>query len=311
MHAVGPISLAERTLLRGVADGVVVYSRATGDHVLAMREDGTCVFLGEDGCAIHTPLGGRLKPAACRHFPLGLTATPTGWRATLEAKCPCATLGERPELTEETVREGLADRAGRLRPDFEIAHVTLRPGKTIDFEAYEALERDWLMRLEQGEDPASVLDRLPLAGRPHAHWAQLGRSYLSDPGHTRFHIAVRWMGAALVRLAGGEQAFEESRPWAAAFDRAEARASVPSDPGDVERTWIAESLWSLKWARRGSLEVARWELATRLAAARDIRAHLVAEGLRPDRAAAEAVMIADLVGDAPGWDDVVEALDVR
>jgi hypothetical protein len=52
---------------------------------------------------------------------------------------------------------------------------------------------------------------------------------------------------------------------------------------------------------------ARQDLATRLTVAREIVRLLVRDGVRPDRAAAEAVLISEMAGAAPLWSNVVRA----
>ena len=94
------------------------------------------------------------------------------------------------------------------------------------------------------------------------------------------------------------------RPWAAAFDRAQARSPKAGTSRDVFGDWIADEIWSLKWAEDYDFALARQELATRLTIAEDICARLREGGARADRAAAEAVMMVEVVGESDFWTEV-------
>ena len=69
------------------------------DYMLNTAADGGCVFLMADQrCSVHAQLGAEAKPDGCRRFPLGLAATPNGGRITTDHRCPCRTMGDRPEI---------------------------------------------------------------------------------------------------------------------------------------------------------------------------------------------------------------------
>ena len=103
-------------------------------------ESGTCIFLEENRCAVHEPLGGLLKPLACKQFPISLTATPAGGRITTEHKCPCRTLGERPALTVEDALPAVTQR-GKLAPVARVGTtVPVTYERSVPFAEYRAEE---------------------------------------------------------------------------------------------------------------------------------------------------------------------------
>jgi hypothetical protein len=74
--------------------------------------------------------------------------------------------------------------------------------------------------------------------------------------------------------------------------------------------WLADEIWSLKWAEDYDFALARAELATRFAIADDICTRLRKVGARADRAAAEAVMILEVVGESDYWTEVKDRIRV-
>src|SRR5690606_9417472 len=125
---------------------------------------------------------------------------------------------------------------------------------------------------------------------------------------SRFGQALAWMGDTILHLVEAERPREPSRPWADAFARAEARSPSPASARAVLADWASDVLWALKWADTLAFDTLRAELSTRLAIAEDIVARLVAQGLREDRAAAEAVMIVEVVGESEYWRDTLAKL---
>src|SRR5205085_1675434 len=96
--------------------------------------------------------------------------------------------------------------------------------------------------------------------------------------------ALAWFGDVLLSLA--DRSFKSraarNRPWALAFDRAEARSPDEQPEGAVLADWLVDALWSLDWVLYGSLEAGRCELGTRWVIAREITARLKKLGVRPD-----------------------------
>lgn len=72
---VNPYELARLGLALGLPV-IELVERFTVQGVhLQQRQDGTCVFLGSDGCSVHVH-----RPLACRLYPLGRIVNPTGER---------------------------------------------------------------------------------------------------------------------------------------------------------------------------------------------------------------------------------------
>ena len=112
---------------------------------------------------------------------------------------------------------------------------------------------------------------------------------------------MAWVGDTIGVLRDGDVPRTPGRPWAGAFDRAQSRSPRGASSRDVLSDWLADEVWSLKWAEDYHFALARAELATRLAIAEHICAHLRRSGARADRAAAEAVMIVEVVGESDYW----------
>ena len=98
------------------------------------------------------------------------------------------------------------------------------------------------------------------------------------------------------------------RPWRAAFERAAARPTdaSPADAAEaIFRTFAADQLWSLFWTENSDFVSTRKELVTRLTVGHAIADALRVEGVRADQAAAEAVMVLDVVGMSDWWLDCI------
>jgi Fe-S-cluster containining protein len=318
IHAIGPIKRKEREMLRLISPEVVVRKPEVDAHVLEMRADGSCLFLGERGCELHAAFGPFGKPGSCRRFPVGLTATPRGGRVTTEHRCPCRTMGERPPLKPEDVEEPLADAAGRIYADRRIEQlVPLAGGRRIEFERWEAMEDELLQGLLDGQDPAQLLGADPFPPLQSSSWVQVACELLDAEAESReengtpsrFESALAWFGDAVLELVQGKEPDDErERPWSDAFDRAEQRSSEPREPGAVVADWLADDIWMMRWAVFGPFELKRLELATRYAVCQRLQRRLAGLGLRADRAAAEAVTIADLTGTADWWREVTRRI---
>ena len=77
----------------------------------------------------------------------------------------------------------------------------------------------------------------------------------------------------------------------------------------VLNDWLADLLWSLDWVFAvGTFEGGKRELATLAVVADAIARRLVRAGVRKDRAAAEAVMIAEIGRQSDAWERVQNAL---
>jgi len=260
-----------------------------GDRVIGARpHDGACPFRGEGICELHARLGPSVKPASCKQFPFVLIETPTHRRGVTEHRCPCRTMGARAPLTPEVLAEHLPG-----TPERTLTSTLGRDATTeMSIDAYEALEAPPLVALET-TDPVLALGEPPL---PRTAAKTLGFRYVREAGGSRFAVAIRRFGRALLEEVGLEvDGPPPELPWTPAFDRAEAR-SEPGDPEAMLRDWAADYLWSLEHAFLGTFEDTRVDLALRVRLARRLAAELEGEGRRPDRAMAEAIAIVELAG---------------
>lgn len=314
LHGLGPLTKREVKALRVISDEVVAEAGSNGfdEPMLRTRKDGGCVFLGPDRCHLHAALGAEKKPEGCRRFPLGITATPQGGRVTTRHRCPCRTLGTRPDITSDDVRPSVLDESGEVSSDREIgSKVQLEIGTWITFSQWAKIEKNLLHRLAEGEDPVKVLDAEPFPKLHKTTWNAEAKEMLRDGvDKTRFGAALAWFADSVRYLKEGKKAKTDTPlAWAESFDRAEAR-SPESDPDVILADWVADEIWAMEWAeeKTSSFAHARSDLATRYAIAQDIRATLEEDGARPDRAAAEAVAVVDLVGDSDWWIDIQDAM---
>ncbi len=308
IHAIGELSKKEAAKLRLVDERVVQYSDAIEGFVMAMDPGGRCYFLGDDDlCALHAPMGGALKPYACHRFPIGLVATPEGGRVTTEHRCPCRTMGERPELTVEGATPALRDPSGQVRTAFHVDQVPLTRDHEVSFARYvEEAETPFREALQMAEDPADAFDVAPfgaLTGEG-VTWERIATGMVEIEGTTRADEARRYFGDAIRAFHGG-RAGRRKRPWAGAFDRVEEKTPVPTGtPTEMYRDWIEDAVWNLYWTSYCSFAQLRRELVTRLWVARHIERRLRRSKLRADRAAAEAIFIVDLIGTSDWWEPV-------
>ncbi|MCS6899942.1 MAG: YkgJ family cysteine cluster protein [Myxococcales bacterium] len=306
VHVLGPVAPREVRRLTSRTPGVVRRHRTlrilyidTVPHPVGGR---VCAFLQPDGCAIHTQ-----RPSTCRHFPFGLVATPLGLRVTTEHRCPCRSLGPRPALDIDLARSSLAGRFEQLRPNLRVGNRVLVEGRRcLSFHRFlTEVESPLLASLLE---PTPEFSRLgepfpPLDGSTWIDVAHLLRGYAAEGSSGA--EAIGWFADTLLLLQGASTRAKRGRPWAWSFDRAEARGGAVASPEAVLGDWAADVLWSMTWTQHGSFAQGLSELATRLVVADAVAKRLQAQlGLRPDRAAAEAVMMAELAGALPLWDSV-------
>ncbi len=310
IHGLGPLTRKEAVAIRAIDRAGARYDEHFEDTMLRTVADGGCHFLLTDlRCAIHAQLGPEHKPSGCRQFPLGVTATPDGGRVTTEHRCPCRTLGERPALTPEAVLPSVVDRSGRPDPDQRVATVRLEKGKRpVPFSEWRTIERALLDRLASGDPPAEVLGVKPFPALRRGTWEKEAHEFIEARDGTRFGYAIAWFGDAILELVTGSRPRDPARPWADAFDRAEARSPRAATAREVFADWVADVVWGLKWADDQAFEVVRAELATRLAVAERVASRLEAKGVRADRAAAEGVMVVEVVGESEFWGGIVERI---
>ena len=320
IHAIGPISLGERTRLRLVHEGIVAHDPRDDVHVLVMRAgSGTCIFLEEGRCAVHTPLGGLLKPLACKQFPISLTATPDGGRITTEHKCPCRTLGDRPALTVEDARPAVTQR-GKLAPVVRVGkQVPLTHERSIPFAEYRAQESELMARVRAATSADEISQALyPVAFPPleTGSWVALVGQLSALSGATRLEHVMRWLADAVVACTAASDPAASAKPgpealrgegvppWRDAFERGIERSSEALDPLAMLQDFVLDQLWAMHWFDEFPFQHFRAELATRVRLFDQLYGWLVADGLRPDQAAAEAILIVELGGSTDWWLDI-------
>ncbi len=297
---------AEASRLKTTAPGVVRRHRSL--HILRLDtvphpEGGqACVFLRQHRCAIHPQ-----RPTTCRRFPFGLVATPAGLRVTTEHRCPCRSLGPRPLLSLDDALPSLYGSSGRLQPDLTLGpRVRVEGRRYLSFQRFVAEVEGPLLEALLAPAPSFEALGAPYPDLDEVSWgdvAHLLRGYAEEGSSGA--LAVGLFADTLLSLQGVTTKARRARPWSWSFDRAEARGGPPRQADEVLGDWVADVLWSLVWTEHGSFVQGLAELATRLAVARELGHRLHHRlGLRPDRAAAEAVMCAELVGALPLWESV-------
>ncbi|MEM7609077.1 MAG: hypothetical protein AAF411_27325 [Myxococcota bacterium] len=312
IHGLGPLTKSEFVQIRRLDKRGAHYDDGFEERMLSTAPDGGCHFLLPDlRCGVHAEYGPEAKPDGCRRFPLGLVATPDGGRITTRHRCPCRTLGERPALQGEDVLPSIADKKGRPRADERVKKVRMGKNAKLGWSGWLEVESEMLAALADGTPPEDVLhaDAFPPLKKGKS-WNDFADEFLDAGDGTAFGVAAQWMGEMMRALLNSEHVPRfPSRPWARAFDRAEARGGAPRSETEVFADWIADEIWSLEWNEERGFDIARAELATRLKIGRAIAAHLArAEGCRPDRAAAEALTVVELIGESDFWLDVVERI---
>ncbi len=313
VHLIGPIGRSEARRLELLHPKHVAHNREIDARVVLSR-DGGCAHLGrapgEAGCRIHATHGALAKPTVCRRFPYRLIATPVGGRVGTEHRCPCRTLGERPPIDPADALASLSVN-GRLVADARVERVRLAKGRVVSFARWAALEAELLARLRAGDDPLTVIEAEPFPPLDDVTWVDVAHLYRARIDGTSCGDALAWFGDVVLSMHSDARVRLRQRPWSPAFDRAEARAKATQEPDAIFADWIADELWGLEWNERGTFADARRDLATRLVVAREIARRLEAASVRPDRAAAEAVLVCEMAGAAPLFRSVVAAFVAR
>ncbi len=309
VHLLGPLSKPEAQVITALAPRAI--TRLAGLRLLD-TSSGRCAFLDEQmRCGIYAHDGGKTKPRTCHRYPFLLVATPDGGRVGTDHRCPCRTMGDRPPLTAERAEDPLSTLSGRLMVDRRItARMPLTPKRRVGWKRYVQEERELLRALEtqRAEDALAVA---PFPELSDMSWPQIATDLALDMPPTQWGWACRTFAVFLAQRFGVGVADARFRPWEKVFDRAQARAVTPGDPERMLGDFVADAIWALEWAWRGSLLHARLELASRVALIRDMAAHFESHGARPDRAMAEAIAVAEIGGVSESWSTVVARMIVE
>ncbi len=311
IHGIGPLTKKEMAEMRRIDRRSAGWDDDHEDYMLKTEADGGCVFLMSDQrCSVHAQKGLEAKPDGCRRFPLGLVATPRGGRITTEHRCPCRTMGDRPELRAEDVEASICDGSKRPVADRRIKRIPLTSKKQLKFSEWEPIEAEYLRRFSGREALLGILDAKPFPKLHGSSWEKQATEFIGARDGTQFGVAMAWVGDTILTLQNGHEPRSPGRPWRPAFDRAQARSPKKQSSRDVFGDWLADEVWSLKWADDYNFNLARTELATRLAIGEDICARLEGSGARLDRAAAEAVMMVEVVGESDFWTEVKDRMRI-
>lgn len=316
IHGLGPLTKSELVQIRKIDPEGAHFDDEFDDRMLKPVTDGGCYFLMEDlRCRVHAEHGPEAKPDGCRRFPLGLIATPDGGRVTTMHRCPCRTMGSRPDLTEDAVISSISDSKGKPTADDRVSKVKIsRKGKKISWDEWKEIEAKLLSKLADGVAPEKVLAMEPFPKLKKTSWEDQHEELVENARDgSAFGIAAGWFAEIMRSLA--EPSYRARppyvRPWAPAFDRAEKRDGHTRSADEVFADWISDEIWSMKWHDLGGWDVMRADLSTRLAIARAIVERLLAEhDLHPGRAAAEAVMVVELIGESEHWSAIHDAIRV-
>ncbi len=303
---------AEKKQIDVLAPGVVRRDPSHGPVFLTDPSTGACVLRSARGCEIHARHGEEEKPGGCRRFPFGLVATPAGGRLTTQHRCPCRSVGDRPAIDPAVAELSVRDCAGRLQADGRVSGtMKLDRGRRVSFVTYLALESMHLEALLAGADPEETLGEQALSGLSAARWSELAEELESDPDDTAYSVAERWFAWALRSALRPGHGFvpPSTRPWAPSYDRACVRSGARTAV-ETFADWMSDVIWSLDWyfvsdradeSPTGSYAQGCRELLTRHAAAREISAYLMDQGLDEGRAAAEAITVVELAGQGSVW----------
>lgn len=312
IHGIGPLTKKEVAQMRRLDRRSAGWSEEHEDYMLRTAADGGCFFLMSDQrCSVHAEQGPEAKPEGCRRFPLGLVATPHGGRITTDHRCPCRTMGDRPEVDPDAAQSSISDAGGRPVADRRVHRVPVSSKRELEFDQWESVEEEYLRRFRGREPLKDILEAAPFPKLRGTSWKKAAEELIAARDGTQFGVAMAWVGDTILSLTEDQAPRAPSRPWVAAFDRAEARSPVKRSSRDVFADWLADEVWSLKWAVDYHFALARSELATRLAIGEDVCSRLRRGGARPDRAAAETVMMLEVVGESEYWEDIKDSMQVR
>jgi hypothetical protein len=160
-----------------------------------------------------------------------------------------------------------------------------------------------------GERPEEVLGAKALPELHRGEWPFIIEELTEMGDESAGGAAILWYADALAFLHHGEIAGVRPRPWAWAFERAMARGGHTDDAERMINDWVADELWMMRWlAWDCTFDVARAELATRVAMVRHMIDRLARRKVNRAQAAAEAIMVVELGATYDQWTDLVGAI---
>ena len=307
IHALGPLTRSEARAMRALIPGSVIHHKGIDAPCMRTGADGACAQREAGLCGVHKHFGREAKPVGCRRFPYGLLSTPEGGRITTEHRCPCRTLGERPLLDVSEAERSLLSAAGRLEADNRApARIPVSAHRFVSFARYRTAESAMIERLLAGERAEDVIAAKALPDLHEGEWLYLISELYEMIDDTAGGVAIGWYADALFHLSEDEVGPARPRPWAPAFERALARSPLRETPDQIIADWLADELWMMRWLGWDcTFDVARAELATRLAMVRHIIDLLKRRRVNSSQAAAEAIMIVELGATFDPWTDLV------
>jgi lysine-N-methylase len=194
-------------------------------YTLNHRDDGSCVFLSEQGrCRVHERFGYETKPLPCRLFPFVLVPAGDHWNVGLRFACPSAAANKGRPLPEHT--EALTEFAARLaereglkpRPDGSLtAPPRLHGSLRVEWPDLHRFVQTLLSLLRNRNDPmerrlrkcltlASELRKAKLDRIKGSQLGELlgiikGAAEMDTPADSRALPPPGWIGRLLFRQA--------------------------------------------------------------------------------------------------------------
>jgi len=227
-------------------------------------------------------------------------------------------IGEGRPLDEARARACLSSaKTGKITHDVKVDDTVLwRGDKAIDFNAYVAWETNLIEQLD-GAGPQPRLSHV--LGMDHSlqlprlrkkSWNDFSKRMLvwvqDEDEEDGFFSAIRW--AALELRDSPNPWSPPMRPWDWTLRRTAQRVVNPDSPRRIYGSWLADYIWAMAWTAEGSVYQAKANMTARYALARRIASRLNKTGTRADLAAAEAIMIVDVVGASEPWEWVQKLL---
>ncbi len=311
IHRLGPLNRADVRRLGLFGAGNALHTSQHGEIELRRTQDGRCSLLEGVRCSLHAVRGGDAKPKLCRRFPFALVATPLGGRVVTAHRCPCRTLGERPLLSPADAETSLAAPGGRLARDRDgPVRVQIKPRTTVSLATWADLEARLIERLAAGDPPTSILAVGPgLPALRSGSWAEIADEFTAFGAYSpRGCQALAWFGDGIALALGG-QPVPRARPWAQDFDRAEARTASPAPTALILGDWLADLVWGLSWAEHGPFDRARAAIGALAVIAAAVAARIGELTVRADRAAAEALLVAEAGACHRLWAGVIARME--